>query len=414
MLGLSHRLEVDGAAVTNDDVIINNYGIMTVQNGGSIVGKIGQYGTLLLSGRGSQIVSPTFMMEKADIPSVRTYVTDGASLSTENNSMLFASGGCTNASLYVRGGGRVSCGYVSLGFSSSSDQYNIAPYGCVLEVDGEGSVVSNQSLTVGTGPNGSTESFTGCGTNGHDNVVRIMNGGKIYQDQNNTSGVAIGFVCPSNALEVLDGGILECNNLYIGRMGTGTVGPFKARQVVFDNRCLVSGGTIESVGRLSIRGNNSLCYVTNGVMHTTNTNVFECEANTGYLQIAGTNSLLKGDLAFGVASSGMKINFALPKEGYVRAPIQSDNAVVFQERTIVSFEPPAETGKIADSYTLAQVPEAGKLSVPALMLDNIRTAIAALGEQDERFAQYRVKVVVEDGYKRLVARRPGGLIISFR
>ena len=328
--------------------------------------------------------------------------------------MLIAANGCTNASLYVQGGGKVTCGLMSLGFASPNQQYDIAPYGCVLEVSGEGSVVSNESLTVGNASNGNAESFTGCGTNGHDNVVRIMNGGRIYTNPNNNSGVTIGFVCPSNALEVLDGGILECGPLYIGRTGSGTVGPFKARDVVFDNRCLVADGMIESTDRLSIRGKNSLCYVTNGVMHTTSTNIFECETNTGYLQIAGTNSLLKGDLAFRISSAGAKIDFVLPKEGYVRAPIQSDNRVSFHGTTVVSFIPPVEAGRIADSYTLAQVPESGALDVPATMITNMRTAIVSLGEQDERFAKYRVKVVVEDGYRRLVARKPSGFVITFR
>ena len=170
----------------------------------------------------------------------------------------------------------------------------------------------------------------------------------------------------------------------------------------------------ESTGLVSFRGNNSLCHVTNGVIHTTGNCSLECEKNTGCLLIAGTNSLVKGDLSLRVTSSGMKIDFALPKEGYARVPIQSDNAVSFHETTVVSFIPPVEVGRIADSYTLAQVPESGTLDVPAALLSNMRTAIADLGEQDERFAKYRVKVVVEDGYRRLVAGRPDGMIISIK
>ena len=409
-LGLSHRLEVDGAAITNDNVYIYNFGTMTVKNGGSVIGKIGQYGTLLLSGEGSKIEASTFSMNQPNLPPVRIEVTDGALLSTPG-SLQFGANGSTNASLFVRSGGKVSCNVANVGYASTNLAYSVAPYCCVLEVDGNGSVVSNNSMNVGVAING-LAAFTGCGTNGHDNVIRIMNGGRIWTNPDNS--ISVGYVCPSNALEVLDGGLLECGTLYIGRMGMATIGPFNARQVAFDNRCLVSGGTIESTGILSFRGNNSLCYVTNGVMHTTSTNIFECEANTGCLQIAGTNSLVKGDLAFRVATAGTKIDFALPLEGYARAPIQSDNVVSFHAQTDVGFEPPAGAGRIADSYTLVQVPESGTLDVPATMITNMRSAIAALGEQDERFAKYRVKVVVEDGYRRLVARKPGGLILSFK
>ena len=411
-LGLSHRLEVDGAAVTSDNVTINNYGILTVKNGGSIVGKIGQYGTILLSGEGSRIVASAFNMNQADLPPLRTYVTDGASLSFANRALQFGANGCTNASLYVRSGGKVRCGSANVGYATTNLTCNIAPYCCVLEVDGIGSVVSNdQNMVVGTAYSGA-EYFTGCGTNGHDNVIRVKNGGKIYNNPGNS--VIIGFVCSSNALEVLDGGLLECGELHIGRAGAGTVGPFRARDVAFDNRCVVAGGTIESTGLVSFRGNNSLCHVTNGVIHTTGNCSLDCEKNTGCLLIAGTNSLVKGDLSFSISSAGAKVGFALPKEGYARAPIQSDNAVSFHETTVVSFIPPVEVGRIADSYTLAQVPESGTLDVPAALLSSMRTAIADLGEQDERFAKYRVKVAVEDGYRRLVARKPGGLILSFR
>jgi len=409
-LGMSQRFEVDGAAITTENVTINNYGIMTVKNGGSIVGKIGQYGSLFLSGAGSRIEASQFNMSQQNVPAVRTEVADGAFLSCADGLQLGA-GGCTNASIFVRNGGKVTSSSAYVGHASTNLTFDVAPYNCVLEVDGEGSVMSNVYMNVGTAINGAA-AFSGCGTNGHDNVVRIMNGGRIWTNPKN--GISIGFVCPSNSLEVLDGGVLECGTLYIGRAGVAAIGSFRASDVVFDNRCLVSGGTIESTGLISIRGNNSLCYVTNGVMHTTSTNSFDCETNTGLLQIAGTNSLLKGDLAFRVTTRDAKINFALPKEGYVRAPIQSDNLVSFPGQTVVSFEPPSETGKIADSYTLAQVPESGVLDVPVALLLSMRAAVATLGEQDERFAGYKVKVVVKDGYRRLVAGKPGGMIISIK
>ena len=149
-------------------------------------------------------------------------------------------------------------------------------------------------------------------------------------------------------------------------------------------------------------------------MHTTDKYRFESDANTGYLQIAGTNSLLKGDIEFTVAISGYKMDLVLPKEGYVRAPIQSDALVWLHEGTVIGFVPPAEPGRIANVYTLAQVPESGQLSVPAALLDRMNATLAALAVQDERFDGYQAKVVVEDGYRRLLLRRPGGLTIIFR
>ena len=84
-----------------------------------------------------------------DLPALRTYVTDGAYLSC-NNSLSFGASGCTNGSLYVRNGGKVKCnGFIYLGNADENPQYQVAPYGCVLEVDGEGSVVTNNGMTVG-------------------------------------------------------------------------------------------------------------------------------------------------------------------------------------------------------------------------------------------------------------------------
>ena len=37
-----------------------------------------------------------------------------------------------------------------------------------------------------------------------------------------------------------------------------------------------------------------------------------------------------------------------------------------------------------------------------------------LAVQDERFDGYQAKVVIEDGYKRLLLRRPDGMTIIFR
>lgn len=411
-LGLSHRLEVDGAAITTDNVYIHNFGFVEVTNGGSITGKIGQYGTLLLSGEGSRIEANVFNMNQSNVPSVRTEVVDGAFLSVTAGDMNFGANGNTNASLFARNGGKVSCGTVNVGYASTNLTFSTAPYGCVLEVDGVGSIVSNVSMSVGTAINSGT-GFKGCGTNGHDNVVRVMNGGRIRTDPN--SSISIGSVCPSNSLEVLGGGLLECGALYIGRMGTGDVGSFKAKDIAFDNRCVVAGGgTIESTGRLSIRGNNSLCYVTNGVMHTTDRFVYECERYTGLLQIAGTNSLLKGDLAFQVSSHDGHIDFMLPREGYARAPIQSDNLVSFPNTTVVGFIPPVDTGNIANIYTLAQVPDSGTLEIPDSLIAKMRATLVSVAAQDERFANHKVKIVIEDGYKRLQLRAPGGVTISFR
>ena len=410
MLGFSHRMEVDGAAVTND-ASINNYGLVTVKNGGSLVGPFAQWGTLVVSGQGSRFESSSLNVSHDDLPALRTYVTDGAYLSC-NNSLSFGASGCTNGSLYVRNGGKVKCnGFIYLGNADENPQYQVAPYGCVLEVDGEGSVVTNNGMTVGA-CRLSGDKATGCCTNGHDNVIRISNGGKIYSSPNNS--ISIGFVCASNALEVLDGGLLECGTLYIGRAGAGWVGAAKADQVAFDNRCVVAGGEIQSTGLVSIRGNNSLCYVTNGVIHTTGTNILETSTNTGYLQIAGTNSLLKGDLAFRASAAGAKIDFVLPPEGYVRAPIQSDNLVMFSDSVNVGFIPPAPGEKVARMYTLAQVPASGTLTVPDALLTSLRTKLAALAAQDARFEEHAGVVKVENGFRRLQLATPSGTLILFK
>ena len=410
MLGFSHRLEVDGAAVTNV-AGINNYGAVTVKNGGALVGPFSQWGRLVVSGQGSRFESPALDLGLEDLPAVLTCVTDGAEL-TCGNSLLLGGNGCTNGCIYVRDGGKVTCaGGIYLGYANEDPKYDIAPYGCVLEVDGDGSVVTNGGMTVGT-CRLANQNATGCCTNGHDNVIRISNGGKIFSNPN--SSVSIGFVCASNALEVLDGGLLECGTLYIGRAGSGWVGAVKADKVAFDNRCVVAGGEIQSTGLVSIRGNNSLCYVTNGVIHTTCTNILETTSNTGYLQIAGTNSLLKGDVEFRASAVGAKIDFVLPSEGYVRAPIQSDNLVKFVDSVDIGFIPPAPGEKVARVYTLAQVPASGTLTVPNALLTSLRTKLAALAAQDARFEEHAVVVKVENGFRRLQLATPSGTLIMFK
>ena len=410
-LGLSQRFEVDGANVAFSSAWFYNYGIVTVKNGGNLSANLALYGEMEISGAGSRFATATtFPLGKANYSSARLFVKDGGTLSMPNTSLNIAQGGSTNASVTVTGGGTIDCKSVTVGLASTNQAYTVAPYNCMLEVAGEGSSLTSQSLTVGhcEQPN---ELAIGCCTNGHGNVVRVRDGGRITVTAGSPT---IGFVCASNGLEVTSGGrFTGSKDLYIGRSNTGKIGNTTAQTCAFDNRCVVADGTIEVGGLFSLRGVNTLCYVTNGVIHAAQTNKCECYP-TGYLQIAGTNSLLKGDLAFIAANPGQKMEFVLPREGYVRAPIQSDNLVQLHKDTVVGLVPPPEPGRIADVYTLAQVPESGTLSVQPAMLDSMNATLAALAFQDERFADYKVKIVVEDGYRRLQLRGRGGMTIIFR
>ena len=374
--------------------------------------RIRLYGDLLVSGENGLLsfnTTTAMMVGALRSPTSRITVADGAKFEVGGGLNLGADGG-TNACLSVTNGGVVTAAGVYLGYASNDPKYEQAPHDCVIDVAGSGSKLTCSGLTVGTGEKASADA-TGCCTNGYGNVLRVRDGAQVV----NSVDLTIGNTCSSNALEVLSGGRIGACNVYIGRAESAVIGPTKAQFCAIGNRCVVAGGgAVEATGLLSIRGNDSSCFMTNGVLHTTMTNNFECMANTGHLVIAGTNSLLKGDLATRIIAVNGRVDFVLPVAGYVRAPIQSDNLVQFGSTVNFAFLPPAEAGNPTSTYTLAEVPASGKMDINEAMKNKFRTALSALQEADPRFSEYRVKVVVEEGFKRLQLKPRGGLMLIVR
>lgn len=407
-LGLSQRFEVDGANVAFSSAWFYNYGIVTVKNGGNLSANLALYGEMEISGAGSRFATATtFPLGKANYSSARLFVKDGGTLSMPNTSLNIAHGGSTNASVTVTGGGTVVCRDIILGLARTNATDTLAPYGCKLHVAGEGSLVTFRSLTVGHSEGGGTSSSFGCCTNGHDNVVCVTDGGQMSA----SAYANIGFTCSSNALVVTSGGRFSCPELNIGRSRTGAVGTYKAEQVATDNRCVFADGTIEAA-TFSLRGIRTTCHATNGVVHATSTN--SIDDVTAYLQIAGTNSLFKGDMAFHVKCTGGRIDFVLPRDGYARAPIQSDGKILINASTELVLRPPAEAGNTAKAYILMQVPASGLLSVPDNALAGLRSSLATLAAEDPRFADYYVKIASEGGCRRLLVKRHDGTFVLFK
>ena len=409
MVGQTQRFEVDdGASVSFSSVLGNYGGIMTVKNGGILTLKsFSQYGDVVISGAGSKIVNTKNIAMKESLAPARLFVKDGGLLSMETSHIQIGAQGGTNANMYVTDGGTVVCRGINVGLATTNATYTHAPYDCKLLVTGEGSTVTFNSLTVGHAEGGGTTYAVGCCTNGHDNVVYVTEGGQM----SGSDSANIGFTCSSNALVVTSGGRFSCSELNIGRSRTGAVGTYKAEQVATDNRCVVADGTIEAT-MFSLRGIRTSCHVTNGVVRAASTN--SIDDVTDYLQIAGTNSLLKGDLAFHVKCNGGRIDFVLPKDGYARAPIQSDGKVLIDEATELGLLPPAEAGKTAKAYILMQVPASGVLYVPDNALAGLRSSLATLAAKDHRFEDYYVTMVSEGGYRRLLVKRHDGTLVLFK
>ena len=409
MVGRTQRFEVDdGASVSFSSVFENYGGIMTVKNGGSLtLNSFSQYGDVVISGAGSKIVNTANIAIKENPVPSRLFVKDGGLRSMETSNIQIGAQGGTNANMYVTDGGTVVCRDIILGLARTNATYTLAPYGCKLHVAGEGSTVTFRSLTVGHSEGGGTSSSFGCCTNGHDNVVCVTDGGQMSA----SSFANIGFTCSSNALEVTSGGRFSCPELNIGRSRTGAVGTYKAEQVATDNRCVIADGTIEAA-TFSLRGIRTTCHATNGVVHATSTN--SIDDVTAYLQIAGTNSLFKGDMAFHVKCTGGRIDFVLPRDGYARAPIQSDGKILINASTELVLRPPAEAGNTAKAYILMQVPASGLLSVPDNALAGLRSSLATLAAEDPRFADYYVKIASEGGCRRLLVKRHDGTFVLFK
>ena len=288
--------------------------------------RIRLYGDLLVSGENGLLsfnTTTAMMVGALRSPTSRITVADGAKFEVGGGLNLGADGG-TNACLSVTNGGVVTAAGVYLGYASNDPKYEQAPHDCVIDVAGSGSKLTCSGLTVGTGEKASADA-TGCCTNGYGNILRVRDGAQVV----NSVDLTIGNTCSSNALEVLSGGRLEARNVYIGRAESAVIGPTKAQFCAIGNRCVVAGGgAVEATGLLSIRGNDSSCFMTNGVLHTTMTNNFECMANTGHLVIAGTNSLLKGDLATRIIAVSHHILVARHAQQRTMAEV-THHAVIF-------------------------------------------------------------------------------------
>jgi len=380
--------------------------------------RIRNYGDILVSGTGGLLdfdTTTSTIIGGASAATSTITVEDGATLSlgTGSAGLQIAGDGGTNANVFVRSGGTLTAGgTIVLGSASidTSKNYTTAPYDCVFEVVGMGSSVTAGGMNIGSY---SGAPCAGCCTNGHDNVLRVKDGGRMTL----TSDLNVGQTCSSNRLEVLAGGQLTVRDIFVGRAHTGTImssPEIKARDVAFDNGCVVTDEGEIGARVFSVRGNNGLCHVTNGVIRASWTNIVETMENTGRLLIAGTNSLVKGDMAFRFSANDAELVFALPRTGYCRAPIQSDRVVFFNNTTRFVFEPPTEAGDLAECYVLAEVPTSGTMNISAQNKTNLQAALDVLKASDPRFERYRVKVIEQDGRRYLVLTAGQGMVLIFK
>jgi len=197
--------------------------------------------------------------------------------------------------------------------------------------------------------------------------------------------------------------------IYIGRATNEVVGTYTAGQTVYDNRCTVAdGGAIDYPGWLILEGNNSLCYVTNGIIDMKELR-FQTAADTGLLEVAGTNSLLRATNDIRIPNVGFMIRFVLPKEGFVRPPLQAGATMALTKGTKMAFVAPE--GVRASEYVLADTPNTATWSLPD---ENLAAWREVLAEAGEDFSEYSLRYGERNGRKQLRLVRSKGFSIILR